>query len=204
MHNGDQRAISHARDVLVAGGLVAFPTDTFYALGGNALDRGVLARIFAVKRRRESEPLPIFVNSISQLLSVAKAVNEVTQSLARLFWPGKLTLLVERASSVPAELTAGQSSVGVRIPQHSSALALLKKVNFPIVATSANLSGHKPCQTADEVEAQLTEKVDFVLAGRCGDANQPSTIIDSRKAPIRIVRQGALRAESIGSALDYV
>ena len=193
-----------ARDVLRAGGLVAFPTDTFYALGGNALDRGVLARIFAVKKRAKSEPLPIFVNSTEQLLSVGEAVNEVTQGLARLFWPGKLTLLVERASSIPAELTAGQTSVGVRIPQHETALALLKMVNFPVVATSANLSGRKPCRTADEVEEQLADEVDFVMAGRCGDATQPSTVVDSRKSPIRILRSGALKTESITSALHYV
>lgn len=195
--NAAENDARRAAAVLNDGGIVAFPTDTSYAIGGNATDASVARRVFAIKRRNADAPMPIFISAIDAIHSVAESVNERSLRLMRFFWPGQLTLILDKKAAISAELTGGRDGVGARMPRHSLALSILKKVNFPVIASSANISGEPPCFSGDAVVESLGDQVDLVLFGECDGLTQPSTVLDARKLPLRLIRQGAARLESV-------
>lgn len=196
-----QEQIQLAAEILRRGGVVAFPTDTLYGLGADATNEMAVKRIFQVKKRPTDLPLPLLVADMSQLSQVAAFVPELAWRLARCFLPGGLTLVLPKAEAVSSIITAGSSTVAVRIPAHPVALALIRSLGSPITGTSANLSGRPAPSTAQEVYQQLGEEVDLILdGGRCPGGVE-STVVDvSGEAPL-ILRQGAVSREDIEKAL---
>jgi L-threonylcarbamoyladenylate synthase len=189
----DGPGLDAAAAVLEAGGTVAFPTESFYGLGADALDPEAVARVFRIKGRAESRPLLVLVDSVERALSlVAGAGTEVRALMAR-HWPGPLTLVLPAGPTVPPAITAGTGTVGVRVPGHPVTLALLRAAGRALTGTSANRSGEPPPSCADEVARQLPGLVDVILDGGPTAGGAGSTVADCTVWPPRILRQGPVR-----------
>lgn len=190
--------------LLRAGGLVAFPTDTFYALGANALDESAVRRVFAAKRRPPSEPLPVFVADRDQWGALVAGIPDTARRLADRFWPGALTIVCRRAPGVPVVLAGGGETIGVRQPALPIVLGLCGALGGPIVGTSANRHGAPAPVTAIQVVLGLGAEVDMVLdGGRCPLA-RPSTVIDVTRHPPMIVRPGAVPLDAVRETIGEV
>ncbi len=187
-----RKAIKLARRLLREGEVVAFPTDTVYGLGANAFERFAVRQIFAVKERPLDKPLPVFIYQVDDLNQVAYNVPNLAWPLLQQLWPGELTVILPKNPALPAEVTAGQNSVAVRIPNHPVCLELVVEVGRPLAVTSANLSNQPTPTTAQGVAKQLRGRIPLVLDGGPSPTTQPSTIIDLSVSPPRLLRQGRL------------
>ena len=187
-----QEQVEKGVSILRNGGVIAYPTDTVYGLGAGIGFPRAIERIYAVKERPLSMPLPLLLDDVFQLTELADSVPPLARLLMEKFWPGGLTLVLPASSSVPDFITAGGKTVAVRIPDHPVPLALIKALGTPIVGTSANLSGQPSALTADEVYSQIGAKIDFVIdGGWCPDGKE-STIIDVTGVKPVILREGAI------------
>ena len=188
--------IEAAAKILREGGTVAFPTETVYGLGANALDPVAVAKIFAAKGRPSWDPLIVHVGDREMLERVA-VVTAQAEKLIGAFWPGPLTLLLERTKEVPDAVTAGRPLVGVRMPSHPLALALIRAAGVPIAAPSANRFGHTSPTTAVHVLEDLDGRIDAVLDGGPTTVGVESTVLDPGQEPMLIYRPGAVTLEMI-------
>jgi len=196
--------IEIAAEILRNGGTVAFPTETVYGLGANALDEAAVAKIFAAKGRPSDNPLIVHIAKLDDFYKVAREVSDVAQSLMDKFWGGPLTLILKRQECVPDVVTAGLDTVAVRMPANEIALELIRASGVPIAAPSANISG-KPSPTAFEhVKHDLFGKVDAIIDGGSCDVGLESTVIDmTREVPI-ILRPGGVSREEIEAVIGQV
>ncbi|MEM9434301.1 MAG: L-threonylcarbamoyladenylate synthase [Pseudomonadota bacterium] len=193
--------ISDAVTLLLAGKLVAFPTETVYGLGARADDTTAVGGIFAAKSRPQFNPLIVHVPDLAAANRIAK-LNETAERLARSFWPGPLTLVLplREQTTLSPLITAGQSSVAVRVPSHPIALDLLRAVDVPLAAPSANPSGKISATTADHVIEGLGGRIDAVLDGGPCDVGLESTIIQAD--PLSLLRPGGIPPEKIEAVLS--
>jgi L-threonylcarbamoyladenylate synthase len=198
---GDPSAIAEGAAILRGGGLVAFPTETVYGLGANALDAAAVARIFAAKGRPTFDPLIVHLADRTWLERAVRATPEAAAILAARFWPGPLTLVLPKAAVVPDLVTAGLDTVGVRVPDHSAAHALLEAADTPIAAPSANLFGHVSPTTAAHVVEQLGDRVDAVLDGGPCRVGVESTIVSFASGAPVVLRPGGVTREELAEAL---
>jgi len=192
----DVRAIAAAAAVLEAGGLVAFPTESFYGLGADALDSDAVARVFEVKGRPEHKALLVLVDSIDMAAGLAARVSDGARALMARYWPGPLTLVLEAAARVPVGLTGGGSTIGVRMPGHAVARALVRSAGRPITAPSANPSEAPPALTAAAVREYFEGRVELILDGGPTAGGAGSTVADCTVWPPRILRQGPVIVEA--------
>jgi L-threonylcarbamoyladenylate synthase len=196
--------VRHAADILRRGGLVAFATETVYGLGANALDATALARVFEAKNRPRFDPIIAHIADVSRVGQLAADLPEKARELARRFWPGPLTLVLPKRDTVPDLLTAGLPNVGVRVPDHPLALALLRAVEFPVGAPSANPFGQISPTTAEHVVEQLGDKIDYVLDGGACRVGLESTVVHVTDAATVLLRPGGLPVEEIESVVGRV
>ncbi len=192
-----QQQIEQGISILRQGGIVAYPTDTVYGLGASAGIPEAVERVYKVKERPLNMPLPLLLADVSQITSVAEPATPIAWLLINSFLPGALTLVLPKSSSVPDIITAGGTTVAVRIPAHPVPIALIEGLGTPIVGTSANLSGKPSPLTAEEVYYQLGSKVDLVIdGGRCPGGKE-STVVDvTGETPI-VLREGAISREEL-------
>jgi L-threonylcarbamoyladenylate synthase len=197
-------SVTHAAEALIAGKLVAFPTETVYGLGADATRDETVAQVFAAKGRPRFNPLIVHVPSLEDAVALAEFSREASE-LAKLFWPGPLTLVVPRRKSCPVSLlaSAGLPSLAIRVPKHPLAQALLKAARMPVVAPSANLSGRISPTTATHVRAGLGDKVSVILDGGPAPIGLESTIVGFLDGRARLLRPGGLAREEIESALGH-
>jgi L-threonylcarbamoyladenylate synthase len=188
----DAETVRTAADALRAGGLVAFPTETVYGLGANALDPAAVERVFAAKGRPATNPLIVHVADAEQASSLAAEWPPAAAKLAAAFWPGPLTLVVLKGEQIPTAVTAGGPTVAVRVPAHPVALALLNSVKLPIAAPSANRSGELSPTTAAHVRASLGDRVDVLLDGGACPGGLESTVVDVTGDGVRLLRPGLI------------
>ena len=191
------KAVKLARRLLREGELVAFPTDTVYGLGANAFERYAIRQIFAVKERPPDKALPVFIYQLDDLNQVARRVPNQAWPLLQQFWPGDLTVVLPRNPALPEEVTSGQPTVAVRIPNHMLCLDLVTQVGRPLAVTSANLSGQPAPTTAEAVAEQLGDRIPLILDGGPSQIELPSSIIDLSVSPPRLLRQGRLTLEML-------
>ncbi|MCC6522187.1 MAG: threonylcarbamoyl-AMP synthase [Polyangiaceae bacterium] len=197
----DAAGIARAAALLAAGEVVAFPTETVYGLGVRADDAAAVRRLYAAKGRPEDKPLIVHVPGPAAAEGLAARWDARARALAAAFWPGPLTLVVPRGAGLCDEAVGGGTSVGVRMPAHAVALALVRVCSFPVAAPSANLSGEAPARDAEEVLARLGGRIAAVVdGGRSGDG-APSTVVDLTCEPARILRPGALAAERVAAVV---
>ncbi len=197
---GDPAAVAEAAAILRRGGLVAFPTETVYGLGANALDAAAVARVFEVKSRPSFDPLIVHLADASALGTVAEDRDPRVRILSERFWPGPLTLVLPRHERVPEIVTAGLDSVGVRVPAHPVAHALLRAVGTPVAAPSANPFGYVSPTTAAHVSERLGAAIDLVLDGGPCRVGLESTILSLAGEPL-ILRPGGVPREELEDAL---
>lgn len=197
----DEGVLARAAAVLRGGGLVAFPTETVYGLGALALDEQAVARIFAAKGRPADNPVIVHVADVGAARGLAAVWPAAADTLAQAFWPGPLTLVVERSPLVPAIVTAGGATVALRCPAHPVALALLRAVGAPIAAPSANRSTQLSPTTAAHVLKQLAGRVPLVLDGGPADGGLESTVVDVSVEPPRLLRPGLIGVPALELAL---
>jgi L-threonylcarbamoyladenylate synthase len=184
--------IQRAADVLRHGGLVAFPTETVYGLGANALDADAVARIFTAKGRPSNNPLIVHIADAEQVAHLTASRPDTFSCLAAAFWPGPLTLVLPKSANVPDIVTGGGTTVAVRMPAHPVALALLREVNLPLAAPSANRSTELSPTTADHVLNGLDGRIDLVLDAGPTTAGIESTVLDLTTQPPRLLRPGPI------------
>ncbi len=196
----DPAALNEALRILAAGGVVAFPTDTVYGVGALVTDAAAIAGLYEVKARPPDKAIPVLLADSEQLPQVASEVNAIAQRLAARFWPGALTLIVLRRAGLP-EILASNQTVGVRVPDHPAARALLAAAG-PLAVTSANLSGGPDCRTAAEVEAQLGGRLALILDGGETPGGVPSTVVDTTGEELYILRAGPISDAELQAALD--
>ena len=192
-----RRQVDYGIQVLRQGGLVAYPTDTVYGLGASMSLPRAVQRVFAAKRRPRDMALPLLVADASQIAELAGRVPPVARQLIDSFMPGALTLVLPASRAVPATVTAGGSTVAMRIPDHPIPIALIEGIGTPLVGTSANLSGSPSPLTAAEVRSQFGDDIDTVIddGERCRGTE--STIVDVTGETPVILREGAISAEAL-------
>jgi L-threonylcarbamoyladenylate synthase len=190
-----------AAEILNAGGLVAFPTDTVYGVAAHGLQPEAIRRLYQAKQRSYSNPIALLVADAGDLRRVARDVPDSAWLLAERFWPGALTLVVPRADDLPTILTAGGDSVAVRMPDHPIALGVIEAAGAPLATTSANLSGSPDPITAGDVLRDLGGRIDLVLDGGACPGGIPSTVLDLTTKPAVIRRQGPIDRKTLREAL---
>ena len=187
----DQNGIAAALDVLQTGAIIAFPTDTVYGVGGNALDGAAATAVFVAKGRPATVPLPVLLADVADLERVARMVSPLVHEIAAACWPGALTLVIQAAAHLPPELLAGNTTIAVRIPAHEPLRALIRAFGHPLAGTSANRHGEPAPTSAIAVHAQLGGRIPLILDGGPSGADQPSTILDVSGDIPRVLREGA-------------
>lgn len=189
--------LAEAAAILRGGGLVAFPTETVYGLGANALDRRAVARIYSVKGRPAYNPVIAHVASVEQARALAAAWPPLADRLAEAFWPGPLTLVVRKAAMVPDIVTAGAETIAIRVPAHPVALALIREAGVPLAAPSANRSTEVSPTTAEHVAKGLGGRVDLILDAGPTAVGIESTVLDLTGPRPRILRPGPIGRAAI-------
>ena len=197
-----RKGLNKARQILLTGGLVAFPTESFYGLAVNASDENAISRLFKVKKRRDNSPILVLIPSLEYLEGYVADVPEIALRLVERFWPGGLTLLFKAGPEISQLLTAGTGKIGVRISSHPVAAALALAVGSPVTGTSANISGQSGCVSAEEVYASLGSGVDLILDGGNTGGGKGSTILDVTVNPPEIIREGMVGREDINILLQ--
>lgn len=200
----EAEAVEEAGLILREGGLVAFPTETVYGLGANALDGRAVARIFEAKGRPSDNPLIVHVADEADVNFLTEQVPDSARALMKAFWPGPLTLVLPVGKAIPEEVTAGLQTVAVRMPDHPVALALIRAAGLPVAAPSANLSGRPSPTTAEHVLHDLSGRIEVVLDGGPAGVGVESTILDLT-APVPVVlRPGGVTLENLRDILGEV
>lgn len=190
--NPEQTLIDRAVDILKAGGVIAYPTETFYGLGAHAGIHDAVERIFLIKQRPFTNPVALILGNEEEIGSFVTGVTPASRRLMQAFWPGALTLVLHASSLIIPRLTAGTGAIGIRVSSHPIASVLAKTLSFPITATSANISGEGECSTAAEVSHSLGDRIDAIIDGGRTRGGVGSTILDMTADPPVILREGTL------------
>jgi len=194
-----QETLGQAAAILRGGGLVAFPTETVYGLGANGLDKDAVARIFAAKERPSWDPVIVHVAEMNMLNGLVREFPDTARMLIAAFWPGPLTLLLPRSTSVPDAVTAGRPLVGVRMPAHPVALELIRRAGVPVAAPSANLFSRTSPTCAEHVLADMDGRIDAIVDAGPTETGVESTVLDPGASPMIIYRPGAVTLAQIRS-----
>jgi len=200
----DEKNVALAARLLTEGQLVAIPTETVYGLAGNALDGTTVRRIYEAKGRPQDNPMIVHISDISQLDGVCTDIPGKARALALKFWPGPLTMVLNKAESIPYAVTAGLPTVAVRCPSHPVARAIIRAAGIPLAAPSANLSGKPSPTEAAHVLNDLYGRIDAVVDGGACTVGLESTVIDLTCTPPRLLRPGGITLEQLEAVLGEV
>jgi len=195
-----QESIARALNILQAGGLVAFPTDTVYGVGALAFDANAVESIYVAKDRPIEKAIPVLIGDPADLEKVGADIPDSARKLASRFWPGPLTILVPKRADLP-EAVSATATVGARVPDHEVARALLRAAG-PMAVTSANISGKLSPVTAQEVYEQLKDRIDLIIDGGKTPGGVPSTLVDCTSEELKVLREGPLSLDELLSALN--
>ncbi len=200
----DPTAILEAAEIIRQGGLIAFPTETVYGLGANALDENAVLKIFAAKERPAWDPIIVHICDLTMLELLVEEIPEHFHELAKRFMPGPLTVVMRKKPNVPDAVTAGLPTVAVRMPNHPVALALIRASGVPIAAPSANRFGRPSPTTAEHVLNDLAGRIDGILDAGPTQVGVESTVLDLTKSPPKILRPGGVSKEMLEEVLGEV
>ncbi len=194
-----QSSLETLRNSLVSGGVIAFPTDTFYGLGVDPFNAPAVEKLFRLKHRPPAHPILVLIHNESQLELFTEAINDCARKLIRQFWPGPLTIIFKARATVPDVLTAGTGTIGVRLPGSAFTRQLLQGIGHPLTATSANLSGGDNPSTLGDIPEALASQLDYLVDAGPAKETAPSTIVDPETSPPKILREGVISKEAIES-----
>jgi L-threonylcarbamoyladenylate synthase len=202
--NPDGRAMAEAIGILKSGGVIAFPTETFYGIGADAGNEKAVERIFLIKGRDFKNPIPVIIGNITDIEKLVSTVPVTGRRLMEKYWPGPLTLVFRASAEVSSKVTAGTGKIGIRLSSNILATELAKGLSGALTATSANLSGQRESSSALEVVENLGELVDAVIDGGRTPGEQGSTIVDVTVDPAVILREGVIPSGKIFGSLGKV
>lgn len=181
-----------AAEVIAAGGVIAFRTDTFYGLGADPFNAAAVARIRELKGREDNKPILLLISDVEQVQRVIVEATEAFSLAAHEFWPGPLTIIGLAVPALPEEITSGTGTVGVRLPADEKVRELVRECGGILTATSANPSGREPARSAPEVLSYFPHGLDLIVDGGEVTATEPSTVLDASTSSPRVVREGAI------------
>lgn len=193
----EKNEIKKVAQIIKRGGLVIFPTDTLYGLGGNALNKSVVKKIFKTKKRPTDKPISINIAYKKDLKKYVKKIPTPAKKLIKEFWPGQLTIIFEKSEIIPDKLTGGSPYIGIRIPDNTIVRQIIKKSGLPLASPSANLSNKRPPTTAKQVKKHFLNKVDIIIDGGPTTTKKGSTIIDVTKKTPLLIREGVIPVKKI-------
>jgi L-threonylcarbamoyladenylate synthase len=194
--------IHRAVGILRQGGMVVVPTRHLYGLAVDALNPPAIERVFAAKQRPLGQPLLILVAARDDVRKYAQAIDAKAEALMDVFWPGKLTMILEARPILPPPLTGGTGRVGIRLAGHPVCQTLVQSLARPLTATSANLSGHPGCRRIDDLHPAIVAAADLILDAGPLKPGIGSTVVDVQSAAVQVLREGAVTATAIRAALD--
>lgn len=197
----DPHVVARGAEIIRQGGIVAFPTETVYGLAADAFNPNAVLRVFEAKNRPVDNPLPVQIAAIHDISRLARDVSQSAFALMDAFFPGPLTIVLRAAPEVPEMITAGTGKIGIRMPNHPVALALIRAAETPIVAPSANKSGQPPATTIQEVLDYFNGKIELVLDAGPTVLKTASTVVDMTEETPRILRIGSISEGELLSVL---
>jgi len=197
IHAPADRVLMLAAEVIQAGGVVVYPTDTLYGLGANAWNPDAVGRLHDVKRRGEPKPTLVLVHDAAEVEALTDEVTDAARALMSSFWPGPLTILFRAAPHVVPALSAASGKIGIRLPASAFCTRLCALAGCPVTSTSANISGSAALRTVAEIERAVGPSVDLYIDGGTLDASLPSTVVDASTAVPRLVREGAVPGDRL-------
>lgn len=200
----DKEVLRLPSEALAQGRTVAFPTETVYGIGANALDESAIKKIFKAKGRPSDNPLIVHVTTMDAVETLVDEVTPVAQKLMDAFWPGPLTIIFKKSVAVPESVTAGLSTVAIRMPSHPIARDLIELSGVPIAAPSANLSGKPSPTTGDHVIEDLSGRVDYIIVGEQTNVGLESTVVDATGEIVIILRPGGVTKEALEAVVGPV
>lgn len=200
--HSEEIILTQAAEILAGGGIIAYPTETFYGLGADATNEKAIEKIFAVKGRDFKNPISLIIGQTADVYPLVKDVPEKARKLMEAFWPGALTIVFLAANIVSTRLTAGSGKIGLRVSSHPIAQTIVQKLKKPLTATSANLSGAPECSLASEVIKQIGDKIDAILDWGETQGGKASTIIDVTCDPPVILREGVISRQAIEECIN--
>ncbi len=200
-HAPEPDILAHAGDILRAGGLVAYPTETVYGLAASAFNADSITRVFDAKGRPHGQPLPVQIAGIDALEALARDVPNAARQLIAAFFPGPLTLVFWRQPAVSLLITGGGETVGLRMPDHPVALGVLRAGGGPLVCPSANSTGRRASMSASDVLEDLDGRIDLILDGGPTTDRTPSTVLDVTVQPARLIREGKISRQELEAYL---
>jgi len=200
--NSEETILTRAAEILAGGGVIAYPTETFYGLGADATNEKAIEKIFAVKGRNFKNPISLIIGQTEDIYPLVQDVPETAKKLMTAFWPGALTIIFSAADKISPLLTAGSGKIGLRVSSHPGAQGIVQKLKRPLTATSANLSGAPECTRASEVAEQIGDKIDAIIDLGNTPGTKGSTIIDVTCTPPVILREGAISRKIIEKYID--
>lgn len=196
-NGSDEEIINKASEILIKGGIIAYPTETFYGLGADATNEKAIQKIFDVKGRDFKNPISLIIGQKADAYSLVQEVPDIAEKLMAGFWPGALTIVFSASDKVSLLLTAQTGKIGLRVSSHPIAGKIAEKIKRPLTATSANQSGLTECSLASEVIKQIGDRIDAILDWGETTGGKASTIIDVTCSPPAILREGTISREAI-------
>ena len=195
--------VTYVAEKIKGGHVLGMPTDTFYGLAADPFNLRAVERVYEIKSRSRHKPLSLLIEDVDQAEDLARPLPEEFYKLARKFWPGPLTIIVQASSKLPLKVTANSGNVALRVPSAKIPLAVVQAAGIPITATSANLSGATECTTAVQVRDQLQERISIIVDGGTSPRDVASTIVDlsSDNGNWRVIREGAIPTQEITAFL---
>jgi L-threonylcarbamoyladenylate synthase len=200
--DSEEVILNRAAEIVAHGGIIAYPTETFYGLGADATNEKAIQKIFTVKGRDFKNPISLIIAQTDDIYPLVQDVPQTAQKLMAAFWPGALTIVFLAADKISPLLTAGSGKIGLRVSSHPGAQGIVQKLRRPLTATSANLSGAPECVSATDVASQLGDKIDAIVDLGNTPGTKGSTIIDVTCTPFAILREGAISRKTIGKCID--
>ena len=198
----DPIMVREAADLIEAGGVIVYPTTGLYGLGADAFNSKAVERIFKIKQRPADKPLLIMLNNSNELDRLVQHIPLPAASIMEHFWPGRITIVFEANATLPSILTAQSGRIGIRVPDHRVAFALVTALGIPITGTSANISGNAGCSRVADLDSRVVEHVDLILDAGALKGGPGSTVIDVTVVPPKILREGAITAREIFAVLN--
>ena len=189
--------IKEAAAVIKQGGVIVFPTRCLYGLGADAMNPDAVERIIEIKQRPQDNPILVLIDSDNQLEMLVEKIPSAADAIMEAFWPGRVTLVFDARDTLPDSLTAQTGKIGVRLPGHPVAAAMVRQVKGPLTGTSANLSGRPGCYRLPDLDPQIAGQVDLVLDAGTLQGGAGSTVVDVTEEPPRILREGEVTASQI-------
>lgn len=193
----EEKIIARAADILAGGGIIAYPTETFYGLGADATNEKAIEKIFAAKGRNFKNPISLIIGKPDDIHPLVKDIPVSAKKLMDAFWPGALTIVFQASDKISPLLTAGSGKIGLRVSSHPLALKIVQKLKRPLTATSANQSGAPECSDASDVIVQIGDKIDAIVNGGQTEGGKASTLVDITCDPPVILREGVISKKTI-------